>query len=230
MYPIEQIAPRPTLAASYGALLKFFGLFLLVFTLLMSPWSGFKEGYAAGFRTVGNIAFTSFGSTGRVRFEPSSEGDRRHDTVLILINTATGVGSQAPTSSRFMGYVPTALVLALVLATPLPWRRRLTAAAWGLLWVNLFVLFRLLLSLLNDFQGAAPSDLYSLGPMAAKCLYFAYLVLAGSAAGAFIVPVLIAASVCFHGGAWSGFVSGDRNAASVHSGHPLKSGGRRRRM
>jgi hypothetical protein len=40
-----------------------------------------------------------------------------------------------------MAYLPTALLIALVLATGIGWRRRLWALAWGLLWVHVFIAF-----------------------------------------------------------------------------------------
>ena len=44
--------------------------------------------------------------------------------------------------------------LVLVLATPVPWRRRLRALAWGLPIVQAFIAFRLSMILLSAFHGA----------------------------------------------------------------------------
>jgi len=41
-------------------------------------------------------------------------------------------------SSRYSGYAPLALTLALILATPLPWKRRAEAAFWGALLATWF--------------------------------------------------------------------------------------------
>jgi hypothetical protein len=45
--------------------------------------------------------------------------------------------------TRSIGWDPTALTIALILATPVPWRRRGWALLWGLVLVNLFILFSL---------------------------------------------------------------------------------------
>jgi hypothetical protein len=45
--------------------------------------------------------------------------------------------------TRSIGWVPTALTMALILATPIPWRRRGAALAGGLVLVHCFILFSL---------------------------------------------------------------------------------------
>jgi hypothetical protein len=59
-------------------------------------------------------------------------GARRRGKALELVSDR---------SSRYTGYAPLALTLALILATPLPWKRRTAAACWGALLATLFVVF-----------------------------------------------------------------------------------------
>jgi len=49
-----------------------------------------------------------------------------------------------------MGWVPTAFFLSLTLATPIPWRRRLWAVFWGLLWIHVFILLTLGIFIWNE--------------------------------------------------------------------------------
>jgi hypothetical protein len=70
------------------------------------------------------------------------------DTLMILMNRRTPASiGQLRTSSRYVGYSPTVIVIALVVATSLPWRRRGWALLWGWLLIQLFVAFRLTLTL-----------------------------------------------------------------------------------
>ena len=76
------------------------------------------------------------------------------------------------TGSWQVGYRPTAFVLALVLATPIPWPRRLRAFLWALLAINAYVALRLVLTLLMGFSEEGTVTLFSLGPHTRKALEF----------------------------------------------------------
>ncbi len=84
------------------------------------------------------------------------------DTLMIMWNRKTpGSFGQLKTSSRLIGYAPTVFVLALFLATPTTWRRRLLTAVCGLLVVQGFVLFRLTLTLAADgFAWRGPAGTF----------------------------------------------------------------------
>ena len=79
------------------------------------------------------------------RFQPPGPEEEK-DTLLLLQNSKTlgQIGFQR-TGSRLMGYTPTALLIALILATPIPWRRRLVTLIAGLVVVHAFVVLRMTL-------------------------------------------------------------------------------------
>jgi len=169
----------------------FFASFVLFFALFVGPWDFVKKAYAGYYRWLGNVLFSNFGDDGRVRFESNESAGEGYDTKLVLTNMKKGIGLDVPNSSRFMGYVPTALVVALTLATPISLRRRLIAAAWGLLLANAFVAARLLLILLYKFQGDTPLATYALGRWGEILLDFAYVSLVGSSVGTFVAPLFL---------------------------------------
>ena len=75
---------------------------------------------------------------------------------MVLWNDSTpGSFGGLKTSSRMMGYAPTVVILALFVATPTVWRRRLWGALWGLLVIHLFIAVRLSLTLAKDGYAAA---------------------------------------------------------------------------
>ncbi len=140
----------------------FFVLCLVFYALLMAPWPGVMDGYRAFFRAGGDLVFGRFGAAGSVSFKPIPAGDHAKDTTLVL--TKHRVGSlERDIKSVYVGYRPTAFVIALVLATPLPWRRRVWALLWCLILVNVFVAFRVGIVLLNDFTNPNPLALFTLG-------------------------------------------------------------------
>ncbi len=54
-------------------LIGFLFRFLLIYAVLLVPWTGIAESYAQLFRTVGESLFGTFGSKGVVRFLPLTE-------------------------------------------------------------------------------------------------------------------------------------------------------------
>ncbi len=101
------------------------------------------------------------------------------DTLIILQNTTLTApdgedAARREIDSRSIGWVPTALTIALVLATPIPWTRRLLALAGGLVLIHLFIFFTLqswiwnkstdvsLMALSGFWQRAADSLNYAL--------------------------------------------------------------------
>jgi len=125
---------------------------LLIYGFLSLPLSFYDEAYGNFYRKIAGTTFEKFRGTGFVRFregkEPSStrvnignhELARRSDgaikTAGIDINT------------RYLGYIPTILLISLVVASPVPWKRKLMALVAGLILVTLLVLFKQWISLL----------------------------------------------------------------------------------
>jgi len=158
-------------------IIRFAILVVVFYSLLMIPWPGLERGYAGIFRAGGDAMFTRFWSwpAGNVRFldlysptltkdlaaaighdlPPNAkiaqpEGEK--DTVMIMMNRdKPGTIGQLRTGSRYIAYVPIAAVIALSLATPFVWWRRILVMLWGLFWVHIFIAVRLSLTLGGDF-------------------------------------------------------------------------------
>ncbi len=200
-------------------LIRFFFLAALFFAVLMAPWPGLQRGYAALFRTGGDVLFSRtfwFWTQGRVRFldldapdlvgqvnavipgqlppgvqPPPATGVK--DTLMVLMNTATPASTgQLRTSSRYIAYVPMAMVVALILATPLPGSRRFRALVWGLVGIHAFVAIRLSLTL--SAKGFAAEKIYALfqpGPSMSGMLTRLETLLSDDPTVSFVVPVFL---------------------------------------
>ncbi len=117
----------------------------LVYGLLMAPWPGWEENYGKLYAQASAWLFESADPERRVRIahappKPGSFAQMwKQDTVVSLKIGGASVGDrQVPTfgtarSSRYTGYTPMALTIALVIAMPISWRRRLVALPWAVL-------------------------------------------------------------------------------------------------
>ena len=140
--------------------------FVLVYALLAIPWPGLNTAYGHYFRALGRMVF---GDNDRreLSFEAPGENERHlHDTRIVIVNRALmhadGSGPVRNLDMNASGFSrATALLLALIFATPIPWRRRVWAMVWGLLWIHAFILLFLGFCIWNE---SAEIGLVTLSP------------------------------------------------------------------
>ncbi len=174
---------------------------VFIYALLMAPWPGVTDAYAAIFRAGGNVIFHNWVSTGVVHFRPLRVSKGPADTEIIIKNRI-GFGRDASgnlfefkwdatCNSRHQGYLPTIALIALILATPIAWRRRWKAMTWGLLLVHLFIALRMAVWLLRWSHADSVGALFTLSPLMSSLLQHAAYVVSVSPVTTFIVPVFI---------------------------------------
>ncbi|MHC4698053.1 MAG: hypothetical protein ACYTFA_15075 [Planctomycetota bacterium] len=227
-------------------ILRFCIFFALICGVLFTPWPGVKSGYAAVFRAGADIVFRRFWfwSDGHVRFldlhspDLVSELDwatpgtlpqgfqplpalEPRDTLMALMNRShEGTFGQLRTSSRLLGYWPTAWLVALILAKPMLWSRKGWALVGGLLLVHAFIAVRLSLTLANGgFAAEKAYALFSLSPFWKDVLGRVETVLVTDPTASFVVPTLIWGLVAFKWSEWAALresllPSGDADAAT----------------
>lgn len=180
-------------------IILFFLLSGLIFGLLVIPWPGpvagpapyLMDGYRWGFRTAGNVVFAQLGQGGSARFEPLSTATHEQDTTVRLRNRLRDTSGSMDIKILNRGYRPTAFTLALILATPIPWRRRLVALLVGFAAVSLFVMLRTWIQLVDVFSEGNVLAAYELGRATKTTLKALVGVFVRSPAVAYIVPVII---------------------------------------
>ena len=184
-----------------GPAMKFLLRFVVIFGLLIAPWPGLNEAYSHYFQSLGQMVFNPAGETQRmVIFSPASGRIPGMDTRLTLENSeladASGKGlvKRTEIDTRSIGWVPTALTMALVLATPIPWMRRLTALAGGLVLIQLFIFFSLQAWVWNN---SADLSLLTLSNFEQRVIDELDYALMNQLGISFTVPVLIWAIVTF---------------------------------
>ncbi len=208
-----------------SAVIWFSLIAIVVYSALTWAWPSFENLYTAHFRAVGNIAFSQFwfwpnakvdfldlkSETLRAQvnaklpanlpdgFElPKPQGVS--DTLMILRNkNVPGSAGFLRTSSRLIGYTPTAVLFSLVLATPIAWKRRWWLLFWGMIVVHVAVVVRLT-ALLLDAGFADPSKKYALfepGRFMADIIDRADLILADNPTFSYVVAVFVWVLVLF---------------------------------
>lgn len=174
---------------SVGQLSRFLVIAALLFLSLTIAWSILGNAYGAFFRAMGNALLTDTPER-NITFVRLDEDRYFHDTEFVMADIPSRTRGKTAISSRRHGYMPTALVLAMFLATPLPWRSRILALTWGLAMVNLYIIAKLaLLPIAYDPRNlhSTAAGIEATNSLASKLLW----VLSASSLGWAIVPVLI---------------------------------------
>jgi hypothetical protein len=184
-----------------GALARF----VLAYGLLMAPWPGWVETYGKIYSSAAAFLFESTDPNRSVRirhFVPrrgTTAETWSQDTSVSLQIRGPSVGfREVPPfstgrSSRYTGYAPTALAIALVLATPVSWRRRGSALPWAVLLASGFSALMLAIWIHGWFYG---QECISLAQFSAQYASRARMVasllkMTGEMAPYYIAPVFI---------------------------------------
>jgi hypothetical protein len=175
---------------------------VLIYALLLLPWPGWDQLYSHYFRALGETAFSRDNDRRIILFEGQhiEQDFSTLDIRMIMGNRDTvdssGRGLSIPIdlNTRSIGWVPTALTIALILATPVPWRRRGWALLWGLLLIHGFILFTLQSWIWNASPGISLSTLSPFWKEVADNLQYTLITQMGVS---FSVPVLIWILVTF---------------------------------
>lgn len=188
----------PQLAKRIGA---FFLRFALAYAVAIVLWSAVGGAYRAFYCGVGNIVFG--GGQASARFEAAPPNPADLDVKITLTTPAApGATGTMGNNSRFVGYLPTISLIAFVLATPIPWRRRRKALLFGLLFVQLLVIVRMALPIVREFSKETAIQAYHLGSFGQAVLDLGLRALLHAPASWFIGPILIWAAVAFRREDW----------------------------
>jgi hypothetical protein len=132
-----------------------FALHGLLLALLVGYWPTPRELYPDFFRSHARVLYGG-GDEPRVKLGPAPPGPVREDSVMEgYTRGALEPAWRVELSTIKLGYWPSAVMLALLLATPMATRARWVAAAIGLLWLHVFALGRVGLGVWLGFEELA---------------------------------------------------------------------------
>jgi len=182
----------------------FLGRFILVYALLIVPWPGLTAAYGAYFRALGRTVFAHESGRRDVTVEANPDHARFDlDTLFNLANRdQVDASGNVPVrrlglDSRGVGWVPTALIIALALATPGSGRRRLGIFAACLLCIHCYILFSVAVYIWNNTDAASGLDLVTLNPFWKQVMNGLEETLITQMGPAFVLPVVLWALIAF---------------------------------
>ena len=175
----ERVKARAGLRRLTSAPARFAGALLL----LLWPWPIVGRAYA---RVVAGTArlLLDTGPAVAFRFPP---GDDPWRLRIIADEIQTGRFVETALDLRRAGFIVIAVFVALLLATPLRWRRRAGLLALGLAPLSLLPL----LPIVALFSGALPIRAFHPGPVGRAATGIAYHVLVTAPGMAFALPLLL---------------------------------------
>ncbi len=189
-------------------LARFLVVVPLAFAFLMLPCSACQRAYSWAFRELCWLGFW-IGTPGykvELRLNPHARMTG-HDT-QIVVQPSEGAGEwwAVTLDSRFCSYLPTAIFIALLLGTPLPWVRWRLAFLKGFLLVQAYAFSRAVLIVLvgaTSHSRQSPTNQSFLTTdwwevALNKMAYFAHL----EPAVYTTAPVLVWGFVCARAGGW----------------------------
>ncbi len=187
-----------------------FILFALVAGAFVALWSWVGEYYAATYHAAGMQLCRTIGADWVVVLHPLPEPQGRFDTELWLGNPKTKIHGQRQLSTRDLGYAPTTMLLALILASPVPWRRRFGATFVGLVVVHAWIALGVLLLVISGFSRGDALAIFDLSPFVDRCLSYCVEVATVATITKYAVPTVIWILVTFRSGDWARIVGDER--------------------
>lgn len=169
------------------------GLLLALAGFLLSAWLVPREVYAPWFRAGANSMFRSVPTDLTAKLTPLNDRDGLTDTRLNVGRRSSRLGGGINLDSKREGYLPAALVACLILATPVPWRRRWKALLAGLLAIHAFVALRLCVTAASGFTAVSVDGqrLLPLSPFWTEVLALMDALLSADLHITYVAPVLI---------------------------------------
>jgi hypothetical protein len=169
--------------------------FAALYGLLIAPWPGWRAAYGRFFRGLTGAVFASDGGPTIVRFRPAEKPPRPEIYLEILLAQRAEIDAAGNARTRVLGldtravgWVPTALLVALIAATPLPWSRRWRALLTGGLLVHGYLLVLVACYLWNESAGMVP---VSFLPFVSPLGEFLEETFVSQIGPSFVVPTLI---------------------------------------
>ncbi len=187
-------------------LLKFLLVFVVTYVALLMVAKNVENPYAQSYRWLGKALFENYGTKGFLQFFPiEEESTYRLSTKVVIFNKhqirsakqsgqATVKGAELLVSSWYNGLLPIVILLSLIVASPVPWKRKLLATLIGLILLYLFFILKWKLSIAWEIQQNKWLDIPTRSPGLVKT---GHAIFVENIETTIIVPVFIWIAVTF---------------------------------
>jgi len=202
----------------------FFVRLILWYALFLVLWAAAGNVYIAAYRTIGTSVFRTLFPSWDVVIEAARRPTDMWDSQLVQYNRRTQTRGIQPFGARYQGFAPTSVLMSLILASPLRWRRRGRALLWGLAAVHVWIALSIWLMIVDGYSGANAVAIYSFSPSVDYVLSFVTFLVTASTVPRYALPIFLWALVTFRRGDWAA-VFGPREARGTrrHGNDPSHS-------
>lgn len=176
---------------------RFLASFAIIYGLFILPWPGWSALYGEYFRAFNRLIFVREGERRILFFAPLPGAPQNPlDTQITIANRDhLNAKGEAPAlflavTSRGVGWVPTATLAALILASPVPWRRRAWALLCGMIALHGYIAGFIAVYLWNNTDESSGVQLVTLLPHW-KPIVFGLCKTMTASGASFVVPVLL---------------------------------------
>ena len=174
--------------------IKSFFVFILIYGLAIVPWPGLDSAYSKFYRVGSALLSEALGMGSYVGFHPSDNLER--DIKIVFSDADRKPFKAVAISSRSSGYIFTAFIAGLILATPISWKRKSLALFWGMIVVHCFLALKMMILVLYVFSQAQYSPIV-FNPFWVKVLFLAQQAFMNNIVFCLIVSVFIWLGVSF---------------------------------
>jgi hypothetical protein len=177
----------------------------------MLPATGIDRKYAEFFCSIGNKFFWEFGN-GALVIVTADEKEANHIKLFITktsLEKTTGISNTGISKGRefnlfngkIIGFLPTILFLALVIATPLTWKRKIFALFFGFFLLTAFIMMKLRVIILYAFATTPEIGLFQ-EPEVKKSIEFWYNYFPAQLTPSYSFSVIVWLAVCIGKKEW----------------------------
>ena len=184
----------------------------------MICWPAVGDVYSRLHRAGATFVLGSFGPNGIVEFKKLNGAG--NDVEVRFYNTALKdergrvMSASASYNCRVDVYMYMAFLIALIVATPIPIRRKLWALLWGGILIHCFIFLRLAGHIFEQFSRE-PLCLFTISPFWQRTFDILYQQFIVNVNFGFVVAVFIWILVTFRREDWSKIVSGKGQESEV---------------
>ena len=171
----------------------------LIYIVLMVAWKPLAPAVASTFRATSNIATAGvYRGAIQIRYTPGTVGQRDADTIVHYHNVKQRTASSAGIniSSWYYAYVPLTMILALTLATPIPWKRRLRALILGSIIMFVLIMLGQMLIVYDKLTGVPIASPVQVSQAWDRIIATAASIFA-ELPGSFFIPIIVYALATF---------------------------------
>ena len=190
---------------NFKAVLRFVGIFTFTYIFFLLPQVGFDRKYEKIFRSLGNNIYNGKNQEEVIFLKEVQT--KEYDTKLYLSKKSLRdknddyKGTIFPMKVRRIGFIATAFLISLIIATPLSWKRKFLALLFGTIGMLFFAMIKLRVIMLHFYAESKWVGLHQ-APEEVKRIEFWNEIFGRSNTNSYYVAIILWFILCFGKKEW----------------------------